>query len=83
MTKRGPYVSEDGPEVYLPVSDYTLNEARHEAAQFAQDTIGGWGRARYLGKGNNRLHDHDEPWDKDDCAFEAVWTFETYEGTYR
>lgn len=80
---RGPYVAEDdGIEVYLPVSDYTLNEARHEAALYAQDTIGNWGRVHYLGKHDVQLHEHD--WGEDcACIPEPTWTFETYEGTYR
>lgn len=84
MTKRGPFVSENGPEVYLPVSDYTFNEARHEAAQMAAEMVGGWGRSRYTGKREIALHDHDG-W-SDECAVcspEPTWCFETYEGTYR
>lgn len=82
--KRGPYVSENGPEVWLPVSDYTLNEARHEASLHAQETIGDWGRARYLGKQAVPLHDHDG-WEFGcyDCPEQAAWAFETYEGTWR
>lgn len=82
---RGPYVSENGPEVYLPVSDYSLNEARREAASHAWMTIGSWGRSKYDGKLEISLHDHDEPWDGSDCDCprEPVWAFSTYEGTYR
>ena len=83
MSGRGPYVGEDGPEVFLPVSDYTLNEARHEAAQHAQETIGDWGRTRYLGKRSVSLHEHD--WGETECSCESepAWEFETYEGTWR
>jgi hypothetical protein len=84
IQKRGPYVEWDGPGVFLPASDYTLNEARHEASLFAMDTIGGDGRARYLGKKQMPLHEHDEPWENDDeCPSESAWCFETYEGTWR
>jgi hypothetical protein len=81
--KRGPYVNELQSKVYLPVSDYTLNEARHEAALHAQDTIGDWGRSRYEGKPKIQLHDHEDYEMCNRCPYEAVWAFETYEGTYR
>lgn len=80
---RGPYVSEDGLEIYLPVSDYTLNEARHEAARLARETIGDLGRIRYTGKQSIALHDHDGWWACEKCLPEPTWTFESYEGAYR
>lgn len=79
----GPFVSENGPEVWFRRCDYTLNQARHEAALHAQDTIGGWGRVRYLGKQAVPLHDHEDWVGRDDCPEQAAWAFETYEGTYR
>jgi hypothetical protein len=83
VSKRGPYVEwDDGTEVYFPISDYTLNEARHEASLHAAETISAWGRSRYIGKRDIALHDHDQMTD-DECPIEPVWVFETYEGTYR
>lgn len=82
--KRGPYVSEDGPEVYLPVSDWSLNEARQEAASHARMEMGeNIGRVRYTGKRDITLHDHDDWWGCEACPAEPTWTFETYEGAWR
>jgi hypothetical protein len=83
LRKRGPYINDEGSEVYLPVSDYTLNEARHEAANFAEEHVGDWGRARYTGKRDVPLHDHDDWWGCKECPAVPSWSFETYEGTYR
>ena len=84
--KRGPYMTEDGDTVWLPVADHTLNEARHAAAEFAVEMDDPWSRTRYRGKETVALCDHDG-WDgecpqKDDKP-ELAWAFTIYEGTWR
>lgn len=80
---RGPYVNEARSEVYYPVSDYSCNEARHQAANHAFETIGAWGRSRYRGRMDLRLHD-EEDWEEcESCPSEPTWAFEMYEGSYR
>ena len=81
--KRGPYVEESGPQVWFPTSDWTFNEARQDAASHAQETIGAWGRSRYLGKVSATCHDCEDWWSCTSCASEPAWAFEMYEGTYR
>lgn len=81
--KRGPYVNADGDELSLPVADYTWNEARHEAASLAQEMNGDQERTRYIGKRTWQLHDHEEPWNDDECGSEPCYVFELYEGTWR
>lgn len=83
--RRGPYVNEHEGEVYLPVADWTYNEARSEAAEFAEEMHGDWGRSHYDGKRDIELHDC-EDWEGGDCEScppELAWCFTTYEGTYR
>lgn len=80
---RDPYVNEALDEVYFRRSALSFNEARHLAAQHAAETIGNWGRTRYKGFTDLRLHDHEEPWDDVTCDLVDVWVFTTYEGTYR
>jgi hypothetical protein len=81
---RGPYVSENGDEVYLPVEGYTIAQARHAAASYAEEAIGSWGRARYTGRRSIPLHDCGDEWYSCEvCPPEPTWTFETYEGSYR
>ena len=82
--------TEDYGEILLPVSDYTYNEARVAAAEYAEEMLDLWGRSRYEGKATVALHDHDEPWPGEitdeclpTCTMERVWRFETYEGTAR
>ena len=76
---RGPYENEEG-DVWFRASDYTLNEARHEAAQHARDIMGPMARAHYRGKETVPLHDHDWPfYDSDECPEVAAWHFETFD----
>lgn len=83
MSERTVYMEESDSTIYLPREHYTLNEARKEAASHAQMEDPGWGRSRYLGKRDVALHDH-EDWEAcEACPKVPVWTFETYEGTYR
>ena len=78
--KRGPYCNEEGSRVMLPVDGWTLNEARTEAASFARMEMGEYiGRARYLGRQEVSLHDHDDWESCRTCPAEPVWAFETYE----
>ena len=78
---KGPYVSIEQDEVYLPVEHWSYNEARSEAADWAQTFIDTWGRSRYKGKKYVPLHDHDD-WEYcEDCPDVLVWEFEIYEGT--
>lgn len=84
MTTKQLYMTEDGSEIYFPAAHYTYNEARGEAASYAEDMIWGYGRSRYLGKRNVPLHDcGDDWWDCQECPAVPTWVFETYEGTYR
>ena len=76
------YMTEDGSELYLPVSAFTLNEARHEAARFAAQEDESF-RTRYIGKQSVPLHDHWDWFDCEKCPSHQCWCFETYEGTYR
>lgn len=84
---RGPYVSEDMGELWLPVEDRTYIEARREAAGWAAEFIGGFGRSRYLGRGVFRLCEHgaDETCvpGSTECGDEEAWWFRLYEGTWR
>lgn len=83
-----PYVSEDMDTLWLKVSEGPLNQARHEAAGWAREWVGDtFGRARYTGRVEVWLHDHEEPWD-DDCGRQGcqsvpAWRFAIYEGPYR
>ena len=79
MIKRGPYVNEMLSEVYYPASEYTLNEARHEAAGHARETVGDWARTRYDGLQELALHDHDEWEECTTCPAEPTWAFAIYE----
>ena len=78
---RGPYVNEDYSEVLLPVTEYTFNAARHEAASWAQEFIDTWGRSRYTGKRTTTLHDHADWEECTVCPPEVAWCFDVYEGT--
>jgi hypothetical protein len=82
MTKRGPYVTEDYSRVMLPASSYSWNEARHEAASWAQEFIEGWGRSRFIEKKAVGLHDHDDWEDCIACPDEPAYIFEIYEGSW-
>lgn len=66
--KRGPYISLDGDEVFIPASESTYNQARAEAASIAEEMNGPWERTRFVDKGNYGLHDHD---DWEDCISPA------------
>ena len=82
--KSGPYASVDGDELYLPTFDRTYNEARKEAAEWAQEMAWDFGRSRYEGKRQIQIHDHDD-WEEaeDNCPQPMCWVFTIYEGTYR
>ena len=86
--KRGPYVGGSLTgygEVYFPDFDWTYNEARTAAAEYADEMIGPWGRSHYDGKRQIQIHDHDD-WEEvteDNCPQPMCWTFSTYEGTAR
>ena len=56
--KSGPYVSDDGREFWLLVSDYTYTEALKEAASWARQLIDDSGRSRYTGRKEASVHDH-------------------------
>ena len=72
--KNGPYMPESGdPIVWFPCDDYSLNEARHEAAQHARDTEGGYAVARYAGRVTVDLWDGDGPETARPCL---SWKFE-------
>ena len=81
--KRGPYISLDGDEMWLPVSDYSYNEARSTASEFADEMQGPWGRSRYEGKMEATMHDHDDFELCEKCPSAPAWHFSLYEGTYR
>lgn len=80
---RGPYISSDYDAVYLPVADYTFNQARTAAASWAEDVLDVWGRSRYTGKQNVPLHDHRDWEECETCPAEPTWCFDVYEGTPR
>lgn len=87
--QRGPYISEDRDELYFPISDWTFNQARNEAVEWADEFHGNWGRTHYEGKQEIELHDcADWPYlepgdDAHACPKEQCWVITTYEGTYR
>lgn len=77
------YISQSYDRLYFRRPDYTLNEARHEAASHAQEMGDNWTRTRYLGKQAVPLHDHEDWEGCNECPEWAVWAFEIYEGAYR
>lgn len=71
----GPYLNPDGDEFYLPVDSWTWNAARREAAMMARD-VDSLASSVYVGKLSIPLHDHDEPWEEDDCEDVLCYVFE-------
>lgn len=82
---KGPYLSPDYDELYLPTEHYTFNQARTEAASFCGELGDEWMRTRYVGKRTVQMHDH-EDWEECEpgtCCEREGWHFELYQGTYR
>lgn len=77
--KHGPYISEGCDEFYLLASEYTLNEARHEAAGWARELSDEWGRSRYVGRRWVPLHDHQDWESCESCPDRKAWCFDIYE----
>lgn len=78
----GPYQGAGGDRIWFR-RDHSLNEARHAAASFAEETGDPWTRTRYIGKRDVSLHDHDNWEDCQECGRVPAWEFEIYEGTWR
>ena len=73
--KKGPYVNEDQDQLYLPVSDWTYNEARSEAATWASEFSDDL-KSKYYGKIAVPLHDH-EDWEYcEECPEILAWCFD-------
>jgi hypothetical protein len=80
---KGPYLSIDNDELYLPVEIWTYNKARSEAASWAKEFTDVWGRSKYTGKRYVPLHNHEDWEDCCTCPEILSWCFELYEGTPR
>lgn len=76
--KHGPYQSGDGEHLYYRRAEYSLNEARHDAAAMARNG-NSCGRARYVGAGEVPLHDCDDYEACTTCPAVPVWHLEIYE----
>lgn len=76
------YVSEDGDEVYVPVST-GWNAAQRIASEAVCEIGDDWSRSRYVGKKLVPLHDHGDWEGCNECPDVPVFVFEHYEGSYR
>lgn len=74
------YVSEDRDEIYLPVADYTFNEAQATAAEHAREIMDEWGRARFDHKSMVPVHDHDNWEGCEECPAVMCYCFDVFEG---
>ena len=70
------YQTEDGSTWFFPVGGWSWQGARRRMAVIAKDEGGPLAVSRYVGKQPTQIHDHDEPWDEDNCPQPMCYVFE-------